>query len=339
VNGRLLRWLMSLALPTGNGSGDGPRLTILRHHRVFENGDRPLYRLGVSERVLAEQVAMLRGAGLGPVTVAEGLERLAEGRPGHWVAFSFDDGYADNVHRALPILRRAGARATFYLTAGLMDERRVPWWDIMAHAVATTTRERLVWDVAGRRLDLPLSDERARRVALAHVLPCFRVDPAEQTRRLETLCDTLAVTSHAACELATWDEAAQLAEAGMEVGAHTLDHPYLDHLPAAAQSAEITGSIERIHARLGLRPEGFAFPGGAYDASSVDACRRAGLTYAVTTRAGDNRARAPRFELLRRGFDEGMCLGPGGRFSRRLAWAEIDGAFDRLRRTRREAFA
>jgi peptidoglycan/xylan/chitin deacetylase (PgdA/CDA1 family) len=339
MNGRLLRWLMSLALPPVNGSDGGPRLTILRHHRVFENGARPLYRLGVSERVLAEQVAMLRGAGLGPVTVAEGLERLAEGRPGRWVAFSFDDGYADNVRRALPILRRAGGRATFYLTAGLIDERRVPWWDIMAHAIATSRRARLVWDIAGRRLDLPLGDERSRRAALAQVLPCFRVDPAEQARRLDALREMLGVTSHAECELATWDEAAQLAEAGMEVGAHTLDHPYLDHLPPAAQGAEITGSVERIHARLGLRPEGFAFPGGAYDAASVEACRRAGLAYAVTTRAGDNRARAPRFELSRRGFDEGMCLGPGGRFSRRLAAAELDGAFDRLRRARREAFA
>lgn len=338
MNGRWLRWLMSLALPV-NGSGGEPRLTILRHHRVFANGERPLYRLGVSERVLIEQVAMLRALGLGPVTVAEGLERLADGRPGHWVAFSFDDGYADNVQRALPILRRAGGRATFYLTAGLIDERRAPWWDVMAHALTTTQQTRLAWEVGGRRFDLPLGDERARRIALAQVLPSFRVDPAEQGRRLDSLRDALQVVSRAACELATWDEAAQLAEAGMEVGAHTLGHPYLDHLPAAAQAVEITGSVERIHARLGLRPQGFAFPGGAYDVASVEACRRAGLDYAVTTRAGDNRARAPRYELKRRGFDEGMCLGPGGRFSRRLAWAEIDGAFDRLRSARREAFA
>jgi hypothetical protein len=55
------------------------------------------------------------------------------------------------------------------------------------------------------------------------------------------------------------------------------------------------------------------------------------LSYAVTTQTGDNRPGAPRYQLRRRGFNEGACLGPGGRFSSRLAMAELDGAFDRLR--------
>jgi peptidoglycan/xylan/chitin deacetylase (PgdA/CDA1 family) len=220
----------------------------------------------------------------------------------------------------------------------LIEERRAPWWDVMAHALSTSRRARLVWDVEGRRLDLPLTDERGRRQALAQVLRLLRVGPDEQERRLAALRAALDVEGHAGCELATWSEAERLAEAGMEVGAHTLAHPYLDRLPASAQAAEIAGSVERIAARLGVRPVGLAFPGGAYDAASIEACRRAGLSYAVTTRAGDNHALTPRFELSRRGFDEGMCTGPGGRFSRRLARAELDGAFDGLRRARREAF-
>jgi peptidoglycan/xylan/chitin deacetylase (PgdA/CDA1 family) len=338
VSGRTLRWLMSLALG-GGGRGGAARLTILRHHRVYAEGERPLYRLGVSERVLGAQVEMLRALRLGPLTVAEGLERLGEGRPGHWVAMTFDDGYADNVERALPILEASGGRATFYLTAGLIEERRAPWWDQVAHALATSRAERLEWEDGGPSLDLPLAGPGARAAALAAVLPAMRVSPDEQATRIAVLRAALAVEEHAPCELATWEAAARLAAAGMEIGAHTLTHPFLDRLAPEAQQQEIAGSVEGIARRLGVRPIGIAYPGGAYDAASVEASRRAGLGYAVTTRAGDNGADASRFELGRRGFDEGMCLGPGGRFSRRLARAELMGVFDGLRRTRREALA
>jgi hypothetical protein len=54
----------------------------------------------------------------------------------------------------------------------------------------------------------------------------------------------------------------------------------------------------------------------------------------VTTRAGTNDPRTPRFELLRRGLSDGACLGPGGRYAPRLAMAEIEGAFDGLRAAR-----
>ncbi len=127
-----LRWLLSF-VPRVEAAG--ARLTIVRHHRVYGADERPLYRLGVSESVLEDQLTLLDRLGRTPITVAEGLRHLESGRPGHRVAMTFDDGYADNVTRAFPILRRHGARATFYLTAGWIEERRTPWWDVLAHAL------------------------------------------------------------------------------------------------------------------------------------------------------------------------------------------------------------
>ena len=338
MSGRTLRWLMSPLARVVRPSR-GPRLTIVRHHRVYRDGERPLYRLGVGERVLRDQVAMLRALQLGPLTVAEGLDRLADAQGGHWVALTFDDGYADNVERALPILAAAGGRASFYLAAGLIEERHAPWWDRVADALERTRLARATWQVEARPVVLALGSPEAKRAALAAILPHLRVAPEPQAERIASLRAALQVEGETACELATWDQAAQLAEAGMEVGAHTLSHPFLDQLDADAQAREIGGSVERIAARLGIQCRGIAYPGGAYDAGSIRAARDAGLAYAVTTRAGDNAAEAPRFELNRRGFDEGMCLGPWGRFSRSLALAELTGAFDGLRRVRREAWA
>jgi peptidoglycan/xylan/chitin deacetylase (PgdA/CDA1 family) len=331
MTGHWARWLLSLAR-VSVGAGRGPaRLTILRHHRVYADAERPLYRLGVSESVLDRQLALLAEVGLAPVTVGEGLARLASGRPGHVVALTFDDGYLDNATRALPALARHGARATFYLTAGLMESRRAPWWDVLAHVLERARAPRvegLAWAGAA---PLPLGGDAARRAALAALLPRFRVPPPVRDARLAELAISLGVAEPAPCELATWEQAAAFPRAGMEVGGHTLTHPHLTTLDAEDQRLEIGGSVALVRERLGVPCPGFAYPGGDHDEVTVAMARESGVAHAVTTLAGDNRAGAPAWTLHRRGLNEGACLDPAGRFSRRLALAEVDGAFDRLR--------
>jgi peptidoglycan/xylan/chitin deacetylase (PgdA/CDA1 family) len=335
VTGRAVRWMLSLLRPPRSAAGsEGPRLTIVRHHRVYADTERPFYRLGVGESVFAAQLEVFAREGLTPITVSEGLAWLAEGRPGHRVAMSFDDGYADNVRRALPRLQEARAKATFYLTAGLMEERRAPWWDELAHVIEQTQEERLQADLGAGPLDLPLRSPAERGAALSRLTGLMRVPPVERTRRIAELGRRLAVHSCAECQLAEWDSARTLVRAGMEIGAHTLTHPHLSTLAADGQRQEIQGSIELIERRLGLETRGFAYPGGDYDAHTLEVVRSLGLDYAVTTRPGVNITGASRFELRRRGLSEGACLGPSGRLSRRLTLAELDGAFDRMRANR-----
>jgi peptidoglycan/xylan/chitin deacetylase (PgdA/CDA1 family) len=123
----------------------------------------------------------------------------------------------------------------------------------------------------------------------------------------------------------------------MELGAHTMTHPHLGVIAGAAQAHEISGSLECIERRAFVRPVGFAYPGGDYGAETLEVVANAGLEYAVTTQAGVNTPGAQRFELRRRSWSDGACLGPNGVFSTRLARAELDGAFDRLRAERESA--
>jgi peptidoglycan/xylan/chitin deacetylase (PgdA/CDA1 family) len=328
-----LRWLASFTHRGRPGDGEAPTLTIVRHHRVFADDEQPLYRLGVSAWVLREQLRMLASEGLAPVTVAEGLEHLAHGR-GHKVALSFDDGYRDNLTRALPLLEEHGARATFYLTAGWIEHRTIPWWDAVAHALSHTRRT-VLDSFAGDAGPILLATRTDRVRALERLAPRFRVPLAERDARVRSLRERLGVENAPACELATWDEARVLTRTPMEIGAHTLNHPHLTTLTPAEQEREMEGSVALIAERLGVRPRGLAYPGGDHDAETLAAAGRSGLDYAATTRAGLNRGDAPRLALARRGFSEGTCVGPLGRFSRRLALAELSGAFDHLRAQRR----
>jgi len=326
-----VRWLLALAAGGWSARSGPPRLTIVRHHRVYADGERVLYRLGVSETVLAGQVAACARAGAVPCTVREGLARLSRGEPGHAVAFSFDDGYADNVTRALPVLERHGARATFYLAAGLMETRTAPWWDELAHGLEHARRPAARFEAGGAALDLDVASPAGRGAALRALLPRLRVAPPEQRVRLDALRAALDVREVPRCELADWPLARRLAEAGMEIGAHTMTHPFLTLLSPDAQCREIAESVALAAERTGAEVTGLAYPVGDHDERTVEAARSAGLAYAVTTAAGDCAPSSPAFRLPRRALPEAASVGPGGRVSARMVGAEMRGAFDRLR--------
>lgn len=338
MSGRALRWLLSLGVP-GRDPRRGPaRLTIVRHHRVYADGERPFYPLGVTASVLDAQVATCVRSGLKPMTVRDGLAHLSTGR-GQAVAFTFDDGYADNVERAIPILRRHGAGATFYLTAGLMESRIAPWWDELGFVLEHTSVPRLPAGLGGIAASLELATFADRRAALAAWLPRLRVEPGEQRARLDALRAAARVDAPAPCALADWTLARGFVAGDLEVGAHTMTHPFLSLLGAEEQRREIADSAALLRARLGAEVTGLAYPVGDHDATTIEATRASGLAYAVTTESGDVRSLESPYTLVRRGLPEGACLGPSGRYSASMVRAELAGAFDRLRGRRAGAVA
>lgn len=83
----------------------------------------------------------------------------------------------------------------------------------------------------------------------------------------------------------TWDELRRLRAAGMTIGSHTRTHPMLpdDH---RGLRFEVDSSRADIARHLGAPPEFFAYPFGAWDASSVAEVRHAGYRAARLYRGG-----------------------------------------------------
>ncbi|MFF4649436.1 polysaccharide deacetylase family protein [Streptomyces sp. NPDC001380] len=71
---------------------------------------------------------------------------------------------------------------------------------------------------------------------------------------------------------------------GDTVQNHTLTHPYLPGLGAAAQRAEICGQQRRLTREYGAAPALFRPPYGAYDAATLEAVRACGLRALVLWR-------------------------------------------------------
>ncbi len=101
-----------------------PGLRILTYHRV--NDGHPHDRLTVAPRAFAAQMEALRASGRPVLSLARmlGVPPGGEPVPAGAVALTFDDGYADNVTDALPVLERFGFPAAFFVVTGLMGTSR-----------------------------------------------------------------------------------------------------------------------------------------------------------------------------------------------------------------------
>lgn len=76
--------------------------------------------------------------------------------------------------------------------------------------------------------------------------------------------------------LLTWRELEEVADAGVEIGNHSLVHHPLDVLPARQLREEVVRSKEELEQRLGRRVRGFAYPHGYNGAKVRDAVLAAG---------------------------------------------------------------
>ncbi|MEW1721510.1 polysaccharide deacetylase family protein [Streptomyces sp. NPDC093109] len=97
----------------------GP-LWAFMYHSVAEitgPADDP-YQVTVTPGRLERQLRWLRRRGLTGVSMDELLRARAAGRGARLVGLTFDDGYADFVEHAVPLLRRHGCTATLFVLPG-----------------------------------------------------------------------------------------------------------------------------------------------------------------------------------------------------------------------------
>ncbi len=113
-----------------------PTSRILTYHSIGHRN----YEMNVSPEDFAEQMAWLAAHH----TVIP-LALAAEGQPG--VAITFDDGYADNLENAVPVLEEYGLAATIFVVSGhlggtLPQEREPDTGHLLNEAELREARQR-----------------------------------------------------------------------------------------------------------------------------------------------------------------------------------------------------
>lgn len=98
----------------------------------------------------------------------------------------------------------------------------------------------------------------------------------------------------------TWDEVRALDRSGLiTIGGHTLDHPNLATLPPEEQRHEIFDSKAQIEDEIGHPIHDFAYPYGAYNATTIQLVQEAGYDTAVSTLEGNYQSPSYQFTLRR----------------------------------------
>jgi peptidoglycan/xylan/chitin deacetylase (PgdA/CDA1 family) len=96
-------------------------LPILCYHNVALAPSQARFRLlYVSPDKFDRQLWALQRLGLRGVSIGEGMARLRRGTAHGCIAFTFDDGYADTLAAAAPLLKRYGFSATCYVVSGAL---------------------------------------------------------------------------------------------------------------------------------------------------------------------------------------------------------------------------
>ncbi|WP_405993218.1 polysaccharide deacetylase family protein [Streptomyces sp. NBC_00986] len=103
--------------PTTGRRATGPVPWVAMYHSVGDCSDDP-YRITVTPDRLEQQLSWLRRRGLRGVSMADLLAARARGEGHGLVGLTFDDGYADFLTNALPLLDRWNCGATLFVLPG-----------------------------------------------------------------------------------------------------------------------------------------------------------------------------------------------------------------------------
>ena len=127
-------------------------LPILMYHNIARapSGLQVYRSLYVSPGTFSRQMRLLQWLGYAGLSMSAAMPYLRGERHGRIAIITLDDGYADNLDAALPILQKFGFSATTYVVSGSMG--RYNAWDAERLGVRKplmSVRELQCWNDAG----------------------------------------------------------------------------------------------------------------------------------------------------------------------------------------------
>ena len=263
------------------------KLSILIYHQVFEEIDpmRP------TEPVKAEfdwQMKLVSRY-FSPLSLTQALKHLKEGTlPANAVCITFDDGYLNNLTVAAPVLKKYNIPATVYCATAFASGENM-WNDRLIDLVSTPELAQI--DLTSLDLGcIELTDITARRSTAHKLLDKIKYLPiAERKQIVSSLYQENGVSEYPA-KMMTPAQTKELHELGVEIGAHTVDHPIMHVLSEQEQEQQVIQSKTLLEQWIGAPVVGFAYPNGKlgidYDDKTRNVVESAEFDYAVTTNVG-----------------------------------------------------
>lgn len=253
------------------------------------------------------------------IALSEMAESLKAGKlEPDTVSITFDDGYADNLYLAAPLLEKYHSHGTVFVTAGFVNSGRNFWWDSLEHIMLSGTRLPDVLDLTAHGIHCMWSTQTPRlRIRTYHQLcRLLKQQPPEKIHKIiEYLIQwsSLGRPQKRNCAILNQTQLKRLSGSpAIEIGAHTMTHPLLTSLAEIEQKNEIESSKFSIESVIAAPVRLFSYPYGSesdFNEDTVRLVKLAGYSAAVsniqkTLCADDSVFAIPR--LLVRNWNGGM---------------------------------
>ena len=292
----LLRGILSLISPAGQRA----KLQILIYHRVLPKPDL-LFSDDLDAEAFNWQLAVLKNY-FNVLPLKDALERLGrQAIPKRAACITFDDGYADNADVALNIIRRHNLTATFFISTGYLDGG-IMWNDAVIEVIRKNRSPRLDLNCLGLNC-YRIESLEEKRHAINNLLNALKYRPYNERADLVSKLVDMTATKLPKNLMLSRAQVNALYEAGMEVGAHTINHPILATLDDKQARTEIVGSKELLESIVNERIKLFAYPNGRpgrdYHQSHVEMVKSLGFSGAVNTAWGTANSHCDRYQLPR----------------------------------------
>jgi peptidoglycan/xylan/chitin deacetylase (PgdA/CDA1 family) len=257
------------------------------HSVVDDVTPYPDQTLRCSADKLAWVLQWLKDEGRDFVTLHEAVRRLHALEAQPFAAFTLDDGYADNLSHALPVMERFEAPFTVYVTTGMITREIDAWWFGLAALVRA--QERIALPGLGRGYECP--DPARKRATFRAIEAAIHQDFAVlayvRAAIAEAGIDCSALTDR---EALSEEELRRLANHPLvTIGGHTTTHRNLAQATAPEVEWELAENRKFLQAVTGQPVVHFAYPFGharACGPREAQIARKVGFRTAVTTRTG-----------------------------------------------------
>ena len=276
---RLLCWL---SMPFSRN-----KLTVLIYHQVLDEPDP--YRSGEPDKNKFDWQMSLLKKYFNPVSIHEALALLKKGQlPANSVCVTFDDGYLNNLEIALPVLKKYDVPATVFVASAFSKGKNM-WNDRVIELFAQYADD--IIDLSAANMGkVNIVDKQVRIKTAKDTILALKYFPiAERLAKVDKLfADNGNIVEQA--KMMSPEQVKQLADAGIEIGSHTHNHPILKGLAADELTVEIEQNKSLLEKWIGKPVRGFAYPNGKpeidFDEHTVQQIKSFDFDYAVTTQWG-----------------------------------------------------
>lgn len=250
------------------------------------------------------------------VALAEIVDAVRDGRsiPGA-CAITFDDGYLGAYEYAVPVLKKLGLPATFFVCTGYVGDDDAPGpdrFDRLEAVIKLTNSMSLdlsdfgfgICSLECDACKLDFIRKYKRRTKTMSNAECQAIDDAIRGQAKVAEEDVAAYLRQEAYRMMDWARIEDLLADGFTVGSHSRTHGSLGE-SADALDEEVRGSFLDLAQRIGGASVPFAYPHGKPEhmsAAAIAAVEAAGFSCGLTMVRGANSPDTDVFQLRRMSY-------------------------------------